>query len=243
MRPSTVAVFCGTSSLRTVPLAEAPLAEADLSPAGAAGCTGSLVIGIIVGRTEVGRSLIDNAKEAVGFDEAATTTTPSPVTLVAPRLSSPPASLEIIDITDFDPAGDDLSERPERLPFINDGDASDGWHTERYGSRTFGGLKEGVGLILTLGPPQQLDHLRVGSPSLDWSVEIYAASDPAGTFIDWGEPIARASGLRGDAIVDFDDVIAATVLVWITDLGEEISTGGYRVIVTDLEVEGRPLFG
>ncbi|MDG2113193.1 MAG: hypothetical protein P8N02_11340, partial [Actinomycetota bacterium] len=201
-----------------------------------------LGIGIVIARTQVGQSIIDNAKEVVGFETTTSTSEPETTAFIT-RSTAPSSQLEIIDITDFDPAGDDRAEHPVRIPLINDGDSVGGWHTERYTTRNFGNLKEGVGLILTLGPPQQLDRLRIGSPSLDWSVEIYAADEPAGTVVDWGEPVAAQSGIRGAADISLDDVAASTVLIWITDLGEGISTGGHRVTVTDIEIEGRPLFG
>lgn len=203
-----------------------------------------LVIGIAVARTTVGQTIIDNAKDAVGFDAATTTPNSAPsTTLLFTRSTAPSATLEVIDITDFDPAGDDRAEHPERLTFIGDGDPTAGWHTERYTTRDFGNLKDGVGLILTLGPPQQLDRLEIESPSLGWAVEIYAANDPAGTITDWGDPVSSLDTIRGSAVLDFDEVSASTVLIWITDLGEEVSAGGHRVTITDIEVDGRPLFG
>lgn len=201
-----------------------------------------LTIGMVIARTQVGQSIIDNAKEVVGFDATTTTTEPGDKLFIT-RSTAPSSQLEIIDITDFDPSGDDRAEHPARIPLINDGTAGGGWHTERYTTRSFGNLKEGVGLIVTLGPPQQLDRIRIGSPSLDWSVEIYAADQPAGTVTDWGNPVAIQTGIRGAADISVDNVSASTVLIWITDLGEEISTGGHRVTVSDLEIEGRPLFG
>ncbi len=202
-----------------------------------------LTVGIIVARTPAGQSIIDNAKEVVGFDTTTTLPATSPSTIVPPRTTAPSAELAIIDITDFDPSGDDRTEHPERLNLINDGDPDAGWYTERYTTREFGNLKDGVGLIIALGPPQQLDRLELGSPTLGWSVEIYIADESAGNVIDWGEPVARARDVRGAADFEFDEATAATVLVWITDLGDELSTGGHRATITDVTVQGRPLFG
>jgi serine/threonine protein kinase len=199
-------------------------------------------IGVAVTRTDVGQSLIDNAKEAVGFD-ATTVPESSSTSLLIPRSTAPTAELTIIDIVDFDPIGEDRSENPDRLALINDGDLADGWYTERYSSSDFGRLKEGVGLILTFGPPQQIDRIRVGSPSLGWSVQVYASENQAGTVDDWGEPIAALDDVRGAAVLELEDVVAATMLVWITDLGDPLSTGGYRVTITDISVSGRPIFG
>src|SRR5699024_7225556 len=73
---------------------------------------------------------------------------------------APPAKLEIVGGTDFDPQGGDQVENPDRVPQAFDGDPDTGWTTDRYrGSAEFGGLdKDGVGIIVDLGSPTQLSR-------------------------------------------------------------------------------------
>lgn len=169
---------------------------------------------------------------------AATTTTPQstvPVTTTTP-LRRVPVPLE--SITDFDPAGDDRVEHPERLIFINDGDPTTGWSTARYSTRDFGGLKDGVGLIIVLAPggPAHLDRLAIDSPTVGWSIEVYVSTERNRTLIDWGNPVAVASDITGSTTLDLPAADAAALLVWITDLGDELPSGGHRVTVSRIDV-------
>ena len=161
------------------------------------------------------------------------TAPPAPTTTQVRRV---PILLE--SITDFDPAGDDRIEHPERLIFINDGDPSTGWSTARYNTREFGGLKDGVGLIVVLygDEPHSVERLVIDSPTVGWSFELYASRERNRTLIDWGNPVATAQDITGSTTVDVAGVESAALLVWITDLGVELPNGGHRVTVSRIEV-------
>ena len=173
----------------------------------------------------------------IGTAAAATPTLPPPV----PAPTTTPlrrATVPLESITDFDPAGDDRVEHPERLGLINNGDPTTGWSTARYSTRDFGGLKDGVGLIIVLAPgsPALLDRLAIDSPTVGWSFEVYASAERNRTLIDWGSPVASAQGITGSTTLDLGVVDAAALLVWITDLGDELPSGGHRVTVSRIEV-------
>lgn len=202
-----------------------------------------LVAGAILAQTRAGSDGVVDAKDVVDISVPAPALTSEVPGTSEPRNASTSSSLQIVDLVDFDPEGDDRSENPDRLALINDDTPEDGWYTARYATNDFGGLKSGVGLILTLGPPQQVTQLTIGSPTLGWSVEIFASTEPVGQVLEWGQPIAVLNDIDGNAQLEFSDVEASTILVWITDLGRPLSSGGHRVTVTTLEVEGRPLFG
>ncbi|WP_419863367.1 hypothetical protein [Candidatus Poriferisodalis sp.] len=161
------------------------------------------------------------------------TAPPAPTTTQVRRV---PILLE--SITDFDPAGDDRIEHPERLIFINDGDPSTGWSTARYNTRDFGGLKDGVGLIVVLygDEPHSVERLVIDSPTVGWSFELYASSERNRTLIDWGNPVATAQDITGSTTLEVPAAEAAALLVWITDLGDELPNGGHRVTVSRIEV-------
>ena len=141
-------------------------------------------------------------------------------------------------ITDFDPAGDDRIEHPERLIFINDGDPTTGWSTARYSSRDFGGLKDGVGLIVVLtgDEPRRIERVAVDSPTVGWSFEVYASGERNRTLIDWGRALAAAQDITGSTALEVPITDAAAVLVWITDLGDELPSGGHRVTISRIEI-------
>ena len=222
-----------------------------LAPAAFVGILAAVVIlvGLLVTRTQVGSSLVENVREAVrleaqdpliveDFDSAPSVTSP-----VLSRQESGPTQLQIVSIVPFDPAGNDQVEHPEKIDFINDGDSSTGWYTERYTTADFGKLKEGVGLIISLGPPQQLDRIRISSPTIDWSFEIFASENTGGAIQSWGEPVASRNEVSGTITVDLNDTPGATLLLWITSLGRELAAGGHRVTVTEVSITGRPKYG
>ena len=222
-----------------------------LAPAAFVGILAAIVIlvGLLVTRTQVGSSLVENVREAVrleaqdpliveDFDSAPSVTSP-----VLSRQESNPTQLQIVSIVPFDPAGNDQVEHPEKIDFINDGDSNTGWYTERYTTADFGKLKEGVGLIISLGPPQQLNRLRISSPTIDWSFEIFASENTGGAIQSWGEPVASRNEVSGTITVDLNDTPGATLLLWITSLGRELAAGGHRVTVTEVSITGRPKYG
>ena len=222
-----------------------------LAPAAFVGILAAVIIlvGLLVTRTQVGSSLVENVREAVrleaqdpliveDFDSSPSVTSP-----VLSRQESSPTQLQIVSIVPFDPAGNDQVEHPEKIDFINDGDSNTGWYTERYTTADFGKLKEGVGLIISLGPPQQLDRLRISSPTIDWSFEIFASENTGGAIQSWGEPVASRNEVSGTITVNLNDTPGATLLLWITSLGRELAAGGHRVTVTEVSITGRPKYG
>ncbi len=137
----------------------------------------------------------------------------------------------------FDPPPGDGSEHDDEAPFAVDGDPATAWSTERYDSRLLGGLKDGVGLALSLERSVRLDELVLTSPNADWSATIHVADAPGASFTDWGEPVATISGAQpGELTVDLPDSEGSHVLVWLTDLG---SGSGVQLELQEVVVLGR----
>lgn len=208
-----------------------------------------IVTGLFATQTQTGSSLVADVREVVRLEPEETIFTDSSrdssasVAPVTSRPSSLASQLQIIRIVDFDPAGDDQEEHHEKRELINNGDSSNGWYTERYTTSDFGKLKDGVGLIIELGPPQQIDRLRISSPTIDWSFKIFVSQDSGGAMQSWGEAIASREEISGTLTVDLGGTPGATLLLWITDLGKELSAGGHRVTISEIKVSGRPLYG
>ena len=160
-----------------------------------------------------------------------------PTALPAPTTQVRRVQIPLESVTDFDPAGDDRIEHPERLIFVNDGDPTTGWSTARYSTRDFGRLKDGVGLIVVLAGDElhRVERVVIDSPTVGWSFELYASRERNRTLIDWGDPVATAQDITGSAALDVPTTEAAALLVWITDLGEELPSGGHRVTVSRIE--------
>jgi hypothetical protein len=165
------------------------------------------IVGVLVGRSEVGQKLLDNGKD----DEAA-----QPVTIGAPA--------------SFDPEGDG-SENNGELPNLTDDDAGTAWRTDHYNSRQLGGLKSGVGVVLPASAPTTFRSLIVHSPSPGWSASVYVADEAATTLAGWGRPVATIR-TGGDATVDLGGQRGGAVLLWITDLGPD-----QRVSISEVQLQ------
>ena len=166
--------------------------------------TAIAVTGVTLGRTEVGRSLLAEARQAVG---GATGAEPAPE----------PA--QVVDADAFDPQGTD-GENDEDVARLLDGDPDTAWTTERYYSRAdFLGLKDGVGVMFVLDREGPLTGLDVVSPGSKWAAEIYVAATPATSIAGWGTPVTRATGIDGDHSFDLEGAQGRYVLLWITDIG------------------------
>lgn len=160
------------------------------------------VVGVLLGRTEVGRGLFD----AVGGSPPA-------------RPGNDATAMSITAVDSFDPFGSG-GEHDDELALAVDGKAGTSWSTEQYDSRDLGGLKEGVGIVVELQEATDLNVLEVTSPTQGWAASVYVASQPANGLDGWGNPVDDQEGIAGDATFDLQGHNGAAVLLWITDLGD-----------------------
>ena len=146
--------------------------------------------------------------------------------------------LAIATVHSFDPLGDDGGvENEAQVPNLIDGIASTTWSTSRYrGSPLFGGLKDGLGLVVELQDTATLDRLIVDGPSDGWSAQVYIADEPAATLAGWGTPVAEATDLApGTNAFDLSGASGRFVLLWITELAP--SGDRFNVQLTGLAVD------
>jgi hypothetical protein len=69
-------------------------------------------------------------------------------------------------VRDYDPQGADQTERPDLVTAAYDGDPETAWYTENYDiTPEFGGLKDGVGLVMRLAAPAVATEMVVSSPT------------------------------------------------------------------------------
>ena len=147
------------------------------------------------------------------------------------------APLPVADVIAFDPAGDGR-ENDEAAERVNDGDPTTVWLTEGY-DNPIARLKPGVGLILNLEGPAQLDRLDVVSDNTAWAAEVYVVDGPPPTDLaGWGEPVTTGSDLGRDATFDLGGGQGSSVLLWLTDLGPQGDDGKFRGRVAEVSVRG-----
>jgi len=158
------------------------------------------VVGVLFARSDTGQGLFGSSSKSA--DKAV------PVTVVSAGA--------------FDPPPGDNAEHDADVANLTDGNPATTWSTEQYGNGRFGGLKTGVGVILTLNGPHKLTTLEVASPSRGWSAEIYVAdtTSPRPPPSGWGGAVATKTGVDGKATFDLNAKTGSVVLVWITNLGD-----------------------
>ena len=148
--------------------------------------------------------------------------------------------LDAAAVSDFDPQGDDLTEKPELAGFAIDGQPETSWTTSSYYT-PLSNLKDGVGLLVDLGGDRQVSGVEVSFGGFPTRYQLWAA--PAGTTeapADLSEltevDSARATDDPSEVVLD-EPVTTRYVLVWLTSLPEE-GTGLYRGVVREISVQG-----
>lgn len=151
--------------------------------------------------------------------------------------------LQINDVSDFDPWGDDLSENPEQVGYAYDQKLRTAWTTLSYESPDLGNLKPGVGLLVDLGKVRSVasvDALISNGPA---DVSVYTAGPNVSTAPTQLSELNRAGGfpgVRGDRQLPLSDSTDTRwVLIWLTKLPRQ-ADGNYRGSISELTVRGTP---
>jgi serine/threonine-protein kinase len=113
----------------------------------------------------------------------------------------------------YDPQGDG-TEHNERAAWATDANSATAWATETYDSQDFGGLKDGVGLVLSAGSPVKLARLTVTTPTPGFTAEIQAGSAPTGPF----SADSSSQTVEGSTTFTLNGTSAQYYVVWITQL-------------------------
>jgi hypothetical protein len=96
--------------------------------------------------------------------------------------SSDGRAVTLRGLTTYDPQGDG-GEHMSSAPFATDGDPSTSWYTETYDSPQFGGLKDGLGLVLSAGSSVKLSTLTVQTPTPGFVAQIEVGDSSTGGFV------------------------------------------------------------
>ena len=153
--------------------------------------------------------------------------------------AEPAEPLEVVAVSDLDPPPQgNGEENPDLAPLAVDGDPSTAWQTvEYYRNPRFGNLKDGVGLVLDLGDPQEVSSLTVTLEGRPTSLDILAAPEESGLpeSVDSLDTVASVSDEGGEVQVDLDEAVTTRYLVvWLTSLPP--SGGGYRGRIAEVVV-------
>ena len=157
--------------------------------------------------------------------------------------SSPVRVLPVQRVADFDPLGEDGEESPRLARLAIDGKAGTGWITSTYlGSPLLGGVKDGVGLVLDLGGPREVDSVRIrlgGSPT---DLALYVSSPDASKMprtLKGMRQVASLDGAGTDASLSVGSgEMTRYLVVWLKRL-PEVSAGSFRGEIREVVVRGR----
>jgi serine/threonine-protein kinase len=151
-------------------------------------------------------------------------------------------SLTRDNLSAFDPDGDG-SERDNQLASLVDGDPNTVWSTESYETADFGGLKDGVGVLVDLGVPTRVDAVELTVPADGLNVELRAADAPPSNVAGTTQVADTREG--GSPTIELrpgDPVETRYLLLWITAPLPDMSgtVRPYRAQIADIVVQGAP---
>ncbi|MGH3389758.1 MAG: AMP-binding protein, partial [Actinomadura sp.] len=152
-----------------------------------------------------------------------------------PATSAPadPVKLTISSATGFDPTRPDRPDPTARGTgnLAIDGSTRTAWHTQTYHTANFGMLKDGLGVLLDMGHPVDIETVRVTLPSGSGKLELRVGNTKEMSALD---VVATASDTAEK--VDLKPAEAAKgqyVLLWFTELPV-----GFKAEVSDVDVLG-----
>jgi serine/threonine-protein kinase len=117
---------------------------------------------------------------------------------------------------EFDPEGDDQETGTEELA-VDSNPTGTAWTTEHYDTEDFGGLKEGVGLVIDTDRTVSAATIEIRTETPGWDAEIYESSgSPPDSLEGWGAPVATVKNGGGIETVQLPDRSAQSFLIWIT---------------------------
>lgn len=128
-------------------------------------------------------------------------------------------ALAEVPVRDFDPPPGDGKERPGEVANAYDDDPSTAWRTERYDSASFGGLKQGVGLLVDLSAPTELTRVELSLATPGTTVELRAGDAAVDAVGGYPRLAVGTSGADGSLVLTPPAGSRARFfLVWITGL-------------------------
>ena len=162
---------------------------------------------------------------------ASGTGTPSPgVTGPTPSPAGEP--LQILAADGFDPEGDGR-ENGTRAPRVFDGDPATTWQSEGYSSASLGGLKEGVGVVVDLGPNVKAREVTLTLANTA-DVEVYIGGDKA---LAGATKVGEKAAANGVVTLPVKaGTVGQYVIVWFTKLTQD-DNGRYRAILGEVQVK------
>ena len=138
----------------------------------------------------------------------------------------------------FDPAGD--GENNDQLPLVVDSDPATAWETETYRNRPdFGGLKDGVGIVVDLGEARTVVGAEITTPTPGITVQLRTADDPSDGLSQWAAATEPAA-IEDTALIEAEPTETRYVMLWITGDLASVGEDRWRAAIGELTVLVQP---
>ena len=136
--------------------------------------------------------------------------------------------VQLTGVTDYDPQGNG-GEYSSTAPQATDRNPSTFWKTEHYNTQAFGGLKDGLGLVLDAGRSVELTQLTVTTPTPDFVAEVQVGDSQSGPFtVD-----SSSQTVGAKTTFSLDGKSGRYYVVWITQLPPGLRAEISEVTATD----------
>ncbi|MEW1952188.1 hypothetical protein [Terrabacter sp. NPDC080008] len=156
---------------------------------------------------------------------------PSPTTTQAP----PAAPVSITGGTGFDPQDGTESDQSVQKAF--DGDTGTTWQSRWYGTKSFNGNKDGVGVLLDLSAPTVVKEVVLDLPKSQ-DVTVYATDSGSTRSLDGAQKIGSASDASGTVSIKPSGTLqpASKIIVFITKAAPAEASNHYRAQISEVTV-------
>jgi hypothetical protein len=204
-----------------------------------------LILGAVALLVVVGLVLAMNSLAGIGKrGDSGTASAPSPTASAQPTNEPQPSTPsqeptsevagpkpEIAGISTLDPQGDD-GENDSEVQDAIDGDTGTWWPSSTYKTQDFGGLKDGVGVVVELAEKSSVSSVTLGFHGSGGAFELRSAPDVGlggSSVIGTGEVTGESVEVKLEKPVETQYVV-----IWFTKLPEV--DGDWRIELTEVQV-------
>ena len=156
------------------------------------------------------------------------TSEPAPTSTSAP----PPTPVSITGGKGYDEQ--DGNEADQNVKNVFDGDPSTGWRSRWYGTPTYNGDKEGLGVILELSQPTAVSEVELVLPAKQ-DVTVYLTD---GTSREGAQRVGSAKGAEGTVTIKADKKLepGTALIVFVTRAAAAEEPTRYRAQINEVTV-------
>ncbi|WP_129338407.1 hypothetical protein [Cellulomonas endophytica] len=175
----------------------------------------------------------DAAGDPAPTADAGTAAPEAPAAEAPPVEAPAPVAPVVAGLTSIDPSDPGAGEKEDVVGQAVDGDPATAWFTFTYRSSDFGGLKDAVGLAVTLQAPATVTTVTLRTNNTGGAVEVRATDTSAPTAGDVlaSGPLAPETVLTLAAPTE-----TASLVLWFTDLPPAPDGAQFRLEVAEVAV-------